>query len=255
MSKIVIIIMAGLVVLVGAIAAETGDFELPEQQPFYQYGNILIDRISSLNNVPSVSFSHWRHRLKYTCRVCHIELGFQMMLNTTEMTEEMNRNGEFCGYCHSGKSTFGHTKRHCSKCHNGDISYGKRNFRRLSRLPRSEYGNKIDWTMALNRRVIRPVRSIMDPDYAPIKFDKTLELAADWAMAPMSIFPHKEHNDWLECENCHPDIFNIKKKSTQHLSMAYILEGKFCGVCHLNVAFPMQDCRRCHPTVKENFMP
>ena len=95
----------------------------------------------------------------------------------------------------------------------------------------------------------------MDPDYEPIKFEKKLELTADWSMAPMSIFPHKEHNDWLECENCHPDVFNIKKKSTQNLSMAYILDGKFCGVCHLNVAFPMQDCKRCHPTVSKNFIP
>jgi c(7)-type cytochrome triheme protein len=253
MFKTSIVIIAVCMVLFGAVVANTDLFKLPDLQPFYQYGNVLIDRTSSLNNVPSVSFSHWNHRLRYTCRVCHIELGFQMAVNATEITEEMNRDGEYCGFCHNGKDSFGHTRKHCKRCHNGDISYSNRHFKRLSRLPRSEYGNKIDWTLALKRRMIRPKRSILDPEYEPIKFDKLLELSADWSMAPMSIFPHKDHNTWLECENCHPDIFNIKKKSTEHLSMAQIIKGKFCGVCHLSIAFPMQDCRRCHPTVKKSF--
>jgi len=29
--------------------------------------------------------------------------------------------------------------------------------------------------------------------------------------------------------------------------MQYILETKFCGACHLTVAFPLDDCLRCHP--------
>jgi hypothetical protein len=29
--------------------------------------------------------------------------------------------------------------------------------------------------------------------------------------------------------------------------MARILKREFCGVCHLTVAFPMNDCKRCHP--------
>ena len=33
--------------------------------------------------------------------------------------------------------------------------------------------------------------------------------------------------------------------------MKYILEGKFCGVCHLNVAFPLDDCQRCHPDMHD----
>jgi hypothetical protein len=28
--------------------------------------------------------------------------------------------------------------------------------------------------------------------------------------------------------------------------MNRILQREFCGVCHLTVAFPMNDCKRCH---------
>ena len=28
--------------------------------------------------------------------------------------------------------------------------------------------------------------------------------------------------------------------------MSRILKREFCGVCHLTVAFPMDDCKRCH---------
>jgi hypothetical protein len=37
-----------------------------------------------------------------------------------------------------------------------------------------------------------------------------------------------------------------KKKTTKHFSMDRILKGEFCGVCHLTVVFPMNDCKRCH---------
>jgi c(7)-type cytochrome triheme protein len=36
------------------------------------------------------------------------------------------------------------------------------------------------------------------------------------------------------------------KKGTTKYSMVDIFEGKYCGVCHVNVAFPMTDCQRCH---------
>ena len=32
-------------------------------------------------------------------------------------------------------------------------------------------------------------------------------------------------------------------------SMPLILKGEFCGVCHVTVAFPMNDCKRCHPAM------
>ena len=45
-----------------------------------------------------------------------------------------------------------------------------------------------------------------------MKFDKELLLEAEMSIIPPAIFPHKAHTAWLDCDNCHPDLFNIKKK-------------------------------------------
>jgi c(7)-type cytochrome triheme protein len=73
-----------------------------------------------------------------------------------------------------------------------------------------------------------------------------LRLPYPWNYVPPAYFPHQAHTHWLECANCHPDIFNIEKKTTESFVMKYILKKKFCGVCHLKVAFPLDDCKGCH---------
>lgn len=234
----------------GIAVAEQPWYDLPKLPPPSQYGNLLITRSSATTEKPSVIFSHWRHRILYTCRVCHFELGFEMKVNTTEITEEGNKNGEFCGACHDGKVAFGHTEENCSKCHTGDIAYGEKEFRFLyRRFPKDGFGN-LDWSRALKRGLIRPKQSIFDDNYSSMPFDKLLRLQAEWSMVPPAIFPHEEHSRWLDCANCHPHVFNIKKKTTKHFLMNFILEGKFCGACHLNTAFPLDDCKRCHPGIK-----
>lgn len=64
----------------------------------------------------AVVFSHWRHRARYSCRVCHYELGFELQANATPITEEDNRNGEFCGACHL---TVAFPLDDCVRCHPG----------------------------------------------------------------------------------------------------------------------------------------
>jgi c(7)-type cytochrome triheme protein len=29
--------------------------------------------------------------------------------------------------------------------------------------------------------------------------------------------------------------------------MTAMLKGEYCGACHLTVAFPLHNCKRCHP--------
>ena len=81
---------------------------------------------------------------------------------------------------------------------------------------------------------------------------KSLPLEKDFALdaklesMPAIIFSHKKHTVWNGCELCHPEIFlGVKKGSTKY-SMEEIFEGRYCGVCHTNVAFPLLDCQRCH---------
>lgn len=244
------LVIAVLSVAVGIAIAEQPWYDLPELPPPYDYGSILINRSSAQHDVQAVSFSHWQHRIYHTCRVCHFELAFEMKVNATEITEEDNRNGEFCGACHNGIQAFGHTEENCKRCHTGRINSDKKLFGRFYRnMPKDRFGNKVDWSRAIGRRVIKPKQSIFDDSYTPLPFEKVLTLEAEMRMIPPAIFPHRSHTQWLDCANCHPYVFNIKKKTTKHFSMNYILEGKFCGACHLNVAFPLDDCKRCHPDI------
>lgn len=226
-------------------------WDFPPLPPPYQYGNVLIDRLSSKNGVKPVYFSHWSHRVKYSCRVCHFELDFEFRVNQTKITEEDNRNGLYCGACHDGKEAFGHTQENCDRCHTGTVALDKDKFAALAKkLPPGFFGNKIDWGKAVTEGLISPRYSIFREQEKPMDFDKLLVLSATWNMVPPAIFPHAKHTPWLDCANCHPDIFNIKKKTTKHFAMRYILQRKFCGVCHLKVAFPLDDCTGCHPQIR-----
>lgn len=227
-----------------------GFWEFPPALPPAEHGNIIINRISEKNGVEPVTFSHWIHRLKYTCRVCHFELEFNFQVNTTEITEAANKAGRYCGTsgCHDGKTVFGHdNKKNCNKCHNDDRSYGSDRYAELSAFPKARFGNLVDWGQALDKGLIKPQHYLTIKPRSDAGFGKVLLLEAEWQGIPAAVFSHKLHTEWLDCNNCHPDIFNIKKKTTKHFSMNRILKSEFCGVCHLNVAFPMNDCKRCHP--------
>ena len=225
-------------------------WDFPPLPPSYQYGNILINRLSTKNNVKPVYFPHWSHRMKFTCRVCHFELDFAFDVNKTEITEEDNRNGIFCGTCHNGKTAFAHTEENCDRCHTGTVVLGREKFYDLARkIPRRSFGNEVDWSKAVKQGIISPAYSIFRKDEEPLDFKKPLWLAATWSYVPPAYFPHEDHIEWLDCANCHPDIFNIRKKTTENFTMQYILEKKFCGVCHLMVAFPLDDCTGCHPSI------
>ena len=245
------VLLPGLLLLLAAGRA-SGNFAFPDPPPPEEFGTILIDRTSSANKVKPVSFSHWLHRQKHTCRVCHFEIQFNFQKNTTEITEQENRAGQFCGACHDGKQLFGHEKpEDCERCHNGDVRRGVEKFGGLWQLPQARYGNLIDWGAALKAGAISPVNQLTIPPPAETAFANTVVLDAVWAMGPNAMFPHGEHVKWLDCNDCHPTIFNIKKKFTEGLEMLNIIDNEFCGVCHGTVAFPLTDCARCHQDMKK----
>lgn len=249
------IAFAGFVLLLSFTLMDRADaqfWQMPPSLPPDEFGNLLLNRTSVQNNVKPAIFSHWEHRRKFTCRVCHFELEFNMQVNTTEITDASIRAGKYCGAdgCHDGRAAFGNEKPHCEKCHNGNIGYGKERFAELSKLPKAKYGNKIEWVKAVNKGAINPVNYLTIKPPEGVAVVKDLVLEAEWARIPPAVFSHKAHVQWLDCNNCHPDIFNIKKKATKHFSMERILKREFCGVCHLTVAFPMDDCKRCHPAMR-----
>lgn len=228
-----------------------GVYNLPPLPAPEVYGNILIDRRSSARKVKPVTFSHWLHRRKYTCRVCHSELEFTMKVNTTEITEADNRAGRYCGACHNGRIAFRHNG-NCDKCHNGDIAYSAEKFAEFDTQPfprtLSGYGNGINWVEALRKGMIRPASYLKQRSQDNVSFERTFFFPSEGGnfIAP-AIFPHKAHVEWLDCSSCHPDLFTIKQRGTRNLSMNEIVQGNFCGVCHLTVALPLNDCKGCHP--------
>ena len=118
----------------------------------------------------------------------------------------------------------------------------------FSPLPKSNDGNRIDWVKSLNDDLIRPRFDRDDPTVKPMVMDLNIVREVKGSM-PDVVYPHKQHTQWLDCSNCHPAIF-LPQKGANQISMAAILLGQKCGVCHGKVAFPISDCRRCHSKSK-----
>lgn len=111
-------------------------------------------------------------------------------------------------------------------------------------LPHSNAGNRVDWVKALREQRIAPRADRLDAKAAPMVMDLNIVREVKGSM-PDVVYPHKQHTEWLDCSNCHPAIF-IPQKGANQISMAAILLGQACGVCHGKVAFPVSECRRCH---------
>ena len=246
--------LAVSVALLPGIVPGQSMLNLPPQPAAESYGDVLIDRTSHAHQVLPVPFSHWVHRVKYTCRVCHYELEFSMKSNDTAIVCDKGRmGGRYCAACHNGKVSFGpkdEEGENCGRCHSGNASPSWKKFRDLQeRLPGSKFGNEINWSKALDEGLITPMDSLSGETRGIVNI-KVFTLKAEWSGISYAIFPHKTHEQWLDCSSCHPDLFNIRKKTTQSLRMSNMVRGESCAVCHLRVAFPLDDCRTCHPRMR-----
>jgi len=115
-------------------------------------------------------------------------------------------------------------------------------------LPRSMAGNHIDWVKSLDAKAIAPRWDRNDPAAAAVVMDLNIVREVKGSM-PDVVYPHKQHTEWLDCSNCHPAIF-VPQKGANQISMASILLGQKCGVCHGKVAFPVSECKLCHSRKK-----
>jgi c(7)-type cytochrome triheme protein len=113
----------------------------------------------------------------------------------------------------------------------------------MKNFPVDAEGN-IDWVKAFKDNIVSPKESL-DPSKPPVPpFNFDIEIPAVGAM-PNVVFPHFPHTYWLDCGNCHPSIF-VMKRGANPISMVKIVNGEFCGRCHGRVAFPISNCNRCH---------
>ena len=114
----------------------------------------------------------------------------------------------------------------------------------LAKLPPDKVGNKVRWVKALDDGVITPRTNIL-PETKVNLLDLDVLMQQTGEM-PMVLFPHRQHTAWLDCSNCHEQIFKPKAGGNPKMNMFEILDGKYCGQCHGAVAFPLTECKRCH---------
>lgn len=232
----------------------------------YDYGTIVLNNFSEQAGMPPAVFDHWVHRQRFTCRVCHVDIGFGMVAGSTKLKAADNMKGYFCGTCHNGRTVFGQKKlfascakeytreeyKVCVNCHRlernaarEEIFYGF-----AQGMPKETFGNGINWEKAEELGKIKLVDYLegVSVKKGKLKIQQDFSLNAKVEGMPDIIFSHKKHTVWSGCELCHPEIFvGVKKGSTKY-SMVDIFDGKYCGVCHGKVAFPTTDCQRCHST-------
>jgi c(7)-type cytochrome triheme protein len=229
-----------------------------------EYGKVVIRNYSRNAGLAPVVFDHWFHRSRFTCRLCHVDIGFAMEAGGTNITAAMNKQGLYCGACHDGKRSIGDRKifaacsegaakeesSRCDRCH----SRGKKVAREYDftafseKLPKTSLGNGINWEEAEVKGLIKPVDFLegVSRERPSLKAQKDflIEIKSGWM--EKVLFSHKKHAVWNGCEVCHPEIFPSVKKGATKYSMLQIVNGQYCGVCHDKVAFPLQDCQRCH---------
>ncbi|HIJ84065.1 MAG TPA: hypothetical protein HPQ00_07655 [Magnetococcales bacterium] len=120
----------------------------------------------------------------------------------------------------------------------------------LAVLPADTAGNKVLWVKALRDGLIKPRTNIMPETKIQI-LDMDI-IFSNTGDNDFVRFPHRAHTEWLDCANCHEEIFKTKFGATP-IKMSAILEGKFCGKCHGAVAFPLSECARCHSVKPASF--
>ena len=230
----------------------------------YEFGNVIMNNYSEKAGLAPVEFNHWLHRGIYTCRLCHVDIAFGMKAGATGIKAMDNKKGYYCGACHNGKMQYNkkpvfesclpkytqEDAKRCERCHSvGRQVRREHDFVEFTgKFPKERFGNGINWEKAEEDGYIHPVDflegvSIKRPN---LTVQKDFSLTSKVEGIPEIIFSHKKHTVWNGCELCHPEIFVGVKKGNTKYSMVEIFDGKYCGVCHVKVAFPLLDCQRCH---------
>lgn len=112
----------------------------------------------------------------------------------------------------------------------------------MVRFPVDMNGN-IDWVRTIQDGHIAPRSGVTASEKMKVvDLDITMK---NTASMPHVMFSHRVHTQWLTCSNCHSRIF-MPQIGGNFITMAKIMEGEYCGVCHGSVAFTALQCDRCH---------
>lgn len=82
---------------------------------YAEFGDVVINNYSDDAGMRPVIFPHWFHRIRYRCKVCHGDLGFQFKAGGNEINMLKIIDGEYCGACHNGEIAW--AVENCDVCH------------------------------------------------------------------------------------------------------------------------------------------
>jgi c(7)-type cytochrome triheme protein len=82
-----------------------------------EYGDVVINNFSDAAGMRPVIFPHWFHRVRFRCKVCHADLGFQFKAGGNQIDMLKIIDGQFCGACHNGELAW--SVENCNLCHAG----------------------------------------------------------------------------------------------------------------------------------------
>jgi len=102
-------------VLLGAITWLAA-FSLP-QTAQAEYADVVINNYADAAGIRPAVFPHWFHRIRFRCKVCHADLGFQFKAGGNKITMAKIIDGKFCGACHNGEIAW--SVENCAMCHSG----------------------------------------------------------------------------------------------------------------------------------------
>jgi c(7)-type cytochrome triheme protein len=111
-------------------------------------------------------------------------------------------------------------------------------------LKRDRFG-LIDWAASVDSDQMQLASSIKSP---PEKYSFSaykINGFSDKGTIASSEKTHGIHSYFVECRSCHPTPF-AEKSGTTSMDMEKMATDKACGKCHGHVAFPLDDCGRCH---------
>jgi len=80
-----------------------------------EYGDVVINNYSDAAGMRPVVFPHWFHRVRFRCKVCHADLGFQFKAGGNKINMLKIIDGQYCGACHNGEIAW--SVENCNLCH------------------------------------------------------------------------------------------------------------------------------------------
>ena len=102
--------------LLGALVLSTGLAGLSiGDEARAEYADVVINNYSDAAGMRPVIFPHWFHRIRFRCKVCHADLGFQFKAGGNEINMVKIIDGQFCGACHNGDIAW--SVENCNLCH------------------------------------------------------------------------------------------------------------------------------------------